>query len=311
MKRATSVSLILAGVFVGAFYLLTAPRPLSSDHIPSHEVNLANGERMFWAGGCPSCHSDGDDAETQRLSGGLEMLTPFGTFLVPNISPHAEFGIGAWTDVEFVNAMVRGVSPTGRHYYPAFPYTNYQNMRTEDLLDLKGYLNTLPSSSNQVREHRLKFPFNVRRGLGLWKLRYLKKFSPASETGLTPEIERGRYLVRGPAHCGACHTPRDAFGGTIEDRFLAGAASLEIEPGSNKENAGRVPNITPHEDGIGDWSESDIAYSLETGFDPDFDTFGGSMVHVQENMAKLPPEDRAAIAAYLKSVAAIPTNSPE
>ena len=67
-----------------------------------------------------------------------------------------------------------------------------------------------------------------------------------------------------------------------------------------------MPNITPHEDGLADWSARDIAYYLKSGFTPDFDTVGGSMVKVQENMALLPDSDRAAIAAYLKAVPARP-----
>ena len=72
----------------------------------------------------------------------------------------------------------------------------------------------------------------------------------------------------------------------------------------NPEGKGRVPNITAGESGIGEWSAADIEYYLETGFTPDFDTVGGSMVAVQENMARLSKEDRAAIAAYLKAVPA-------
>jgi mono/diheme cytochrome c family protein len=94
------------------------------------------------------------------------------------------------------------------------------------------------------------------------------------------------------------------------DRFLAGAESPEVAEESAGESAEHVPNITPHPDGIGDWSETDIAYALESGFDPDFDSFGGPMVEVQENMARLPAEDRAAIAAFLKSIPALPSDTP-
>jgi len=295
---------------VSVFYIGSIPNPIKRDELPEHRGDTQNGELMFWAGGCASCHAqvDADGDEQLLLSGGLEMLTPFGIFVVPNISPDTEFGIGAWTNLNFVNAMTRGLSPDNKHYYPAFPYTNYQHMTLEDLLDLKAFLDTLPSSSDDAADHQLAFHYSIRRGLGLWKRKYLKREMPALNDPSTPELERGRYLVRGPAHCGACHTPRDSFGGVIANKFLAGAESLEIEPGANMDSASRIPNITPHEDGISSWSESDIAYSLESGFNPDFDSFGGSMVHVQENMAQLPSEDRAAIAAYLKSIPAIPSD---
>ncbi len=112
--------------------------------------------------------------------------------------------------------------------------------------------------------------------------------------------------MNGPGHCAACHTPRDLFGGEIKNRLLAGARSLDSASSTKAPKSNRIPNITPHaEDGIGKWSENDIAYALESGFDPDFDSFGGSMVEVQENMAHLPASDRLAIARYLKSIPAL------
>ena len=111
-------------------------------------------------------------------------------------------------------------------------------------------------------------------------------------------LNRGAYLVQGPGHCGECHTPRNTIGGFVAGRALAGAKAPEGD--------GFVPNVTPHETGIGGWSEADIAYALESGFTPEFDTLGGSMTSVQENMAHLPADDRAAIAAYLKSIPPLP-----
>jgi mono/diheme cytochrome c family protein len=61
-----------------------------------------------------------------------------------------------------------------------------------------------------------------------------------------------------------------------------------------------VPNIT--QKGLGDWSEQDIAYFLETGQLPDGDTAGGSMARVIRNTSQLSAEDRAAMAAYIKSL---------
>ncbi len=308
LKRIIIIILGIALICASAFFILTEPRPLQADALPDHRPDLSNGESMFWAGGCPSCHAvpSAKDDERLLMVGGVELKTPFGIFRAPNISPDPDYGIGAWTQLDFINAMVKGLAPDGRHYYPAFPYPYYQHMRFEDLIDLKAFLDTLPPSNNHVVDHELKFPFNVRRGLGLWKQLYLGDATARPRSDEMTPVERGRYLVQGPGHCGACHTPRDAFGGEIADRFLAGAESLELSRESeNREN--QIPNITPHEDGIGDWSEKDIAYALKSGFDPDFDSFGGSMVEVQENMAKLSPEDLSAIAAYLKSIPALPS----
>src|SRR5690606_4778322 len=108
----------------------------------------------------------------------------------------------------------------------------------------------------------------------------------------------GQYLVEGPGHCGECHTPRNLAGGTDKSRWLAGAKAAE--------GTGKVPNITPGEQGIGSWSADEIASYLETGFTPEFDSVGGAMVEVQKNMAQLPSADREAIAAYLKAVPAQP-----
>ena len=315
MKRTLKFGLIMAAFLACVFYLLTIPRVISPDELPAQQADLANGELMFWAGGCASCHSAprAEEDALFTLSGGQELATPFGTFVVPNISPDPVYGIGDWTDAEFVTAMVNGVSPDGAHYYPAFPYPHYQNMTMPDTIDLFRFLQSLPPSDNVVASHELAFPYSVRRGIGLWKHRYLERtradFSSTDDAILT----RGAYLVHGPAHCGVCHTPRDKFGGEITEHFLAGAASLENAMDADSADAGRVPNITPHDDGIGSWSESDISYSLETGFDPEFDTFGGTMVHVQENLARLPASDREAIAKYLKSIPAIATDvsSPE
>ena len=161
-------------------------------------------------------------------------------------------------------------------------------------LGLKGYLDTLPAVSNAVEETALAFPFNIRRGMGLWKLLFMHPDPVIAVGGSDPQVARGRYLVEGPGHCGECHTPRNVIGGTDYSNWLAGSPAAEGE--------GFVPNITPGEGGIGDWAAADIAYYLESGFTPDFDSVGGAMVEVQENMAKLSKDDRDAIAAYLKTV---------
>lgn len=310
LKRTLVFGLVLALVCACVFFVLTLPQPLKADQLPAHNADLQNGELIFWAGGCASCHAapGAEDDELLRLSGGVALATPFGVFRSPNISPDPEAGIGNWSTLDFINAMVKGLSPELKHYYPAFPYPYYQNITYVDLIDLKAYLDTLPPSPNQVADHELSFPYAFRRGLGLWKWRYLERNKSTPGADQTA-VDRGRYLVTGPGHCGACHTPRDGFGGEIVDRFLAGADSFEVTELSEGKSAERIPNITPHPDGIGDWSESDIAYSLESGFDPDFDSFGGKMVEVQENMARLPAEDRAAIAAYLKAIPAKPSDS--
>ncbi len=298
MRKTSRIVLALLAVGLPAAWWLTLPNALPESAIPDYNGDATAGERTFWAGGCASCHASPVDGKRAKgddkllLGGGLELDTPFGVFRVPNISPHPEDGIGGWSTLDFVNAMQRGVAPDGRHYYPSFPYTSYARMRIEDVLDLKAYLDTLPTVSGTVADHDLGFPYSMRRGLGLWKRLYLDS-SPVIDVD-DAQLEPGRYLVEGPGHCGECHTPRDSFGGLQESKWLGGAPNLDGD--------GRIPDITPT--GLSDWSARDIAYYLETGFTPDFDSVGGSMVAVQENLAELSAEDRAAIAAYLKALSA-------
>lgn len=286
----------LAVVGLGAAWWITRPQVITAAELPNHTPDLANGELMFFAGGCASCHAaPGASGEAKKvLAGGLELPTPFGLFRVPNISPDPNVGIGGWSDAEFVTAMVKGTSPGGEHLYPAFPYTSYQRMTNEDLLDLKAYLDTLPKSDNHVAGHALAFPFGFRPLLGAWKYLYLdgQRFRP--DPGATPQVNRGAYLVKGPGHCGECHTPRDALGGMEMNRWLAG--------GPNPEGHGSVPNITSAPSGLGNWSVDEIANLLETGFTPEFDSVGGSMGPVIDNWSHVPEKDRDAVGAYLLSL---------
>ena len=288
---------------VGAviFWFLSAPQPIAASAIPDDAGDSAAGRIMFFAGGCASCHKTPDQDDPLNLGGGFALKSPFGTFYAPNISSDPNAGIGGWSKADFFNAMKRGIGPDGSHLYPAFPYTSYQRMTNKDVGDLWAFLRTVPAVATASRAHDIGFPFNIRRGLGLWKLLYLdgKPFEPNPKA--TDVVNRGSYLVNGPSHCSECHTPRNVIGGPIRSRFLAG--------GPNPEGEGKVPNITPSPDGVGSWSADDIAYALDSGFTPDFDSLGGSMAAVVRNMHEIPASDREAIAAYLKSVPPLPNEN--
>jgi mono/diheme cytochrome c family protein len=305
MRLRSIVVLILALAFAGAvaFYVLTIPTLAVKAPLPARTADLANGETMFHIGGCASCHATPKQEDQRRLGGGLALATPFGTFMVPNISSDAKNGIGAWTEEAFVNAMLRGVGRNGEHLYPAFPYTSYQRMALDDVRDLFAFLKTLPAETTPSAPHQLPFPFNVRRGLGLWQLIYLDGRSFAPDPGKSAELNRGAYLVEGPGHCAECHSPRDLFGGIVTARRFAG--------GPDAEGKGWVPNITPHADGLAEWSAKDIAYLLESGLTRDSDSVGSTMADVVLNTAKLSPADRAAMAAYLKSLPPRPGKPPK
>jgi mono/diheme cytochrome c family protein len=227
-----------------------------------------------------------------RLGGGLAIVSRFGTFYAPNISPDPVEGIGRWTEAEFVAAVTKGISPDGFHYFPAFPYTSYQHARLEDVRDLFAYLKTLAPVPGKARDHEVPFPFKIRRNLGIWKRLYMdgKPFIP--DAARSASWNRGAYLVESLGHCAECHSPRDALGGIIAAQRFAG--------GPDPAGEGWVPNIT--QKGLGDWSEKDIAYFLETGAAPDGDSAGGAMARVIKNTSQLPAADRAAMAEYLKSL---------
>lgn len=295
--RIAAALALAALVAAGGLWFLSAPRGLPAATLAAlPEGDAARGETWFWAGGCASCHADADaqGEDLLRLAGGRRLESDFGVFVAPNVSPHPTDGVGAWSAQDFADAMLRGVSPDGRHYYPAFPYASYARMEPADVADLWAFLRTLPPVEGVAPAHDLAFPFNVRRGVGLWKRAFLSEdFVLAVDEG-DPLLVRGRYLVEGAGHCAECHTPRNLAGGLDTARWMAG--------GPNPDGEGRVPNVTGGEGGIGSWSAGDVAYYLETGFTPDFDTVGGSMAAVQRNMAMLAPSDRDAVAAYLKAL---------
>jgi mono/diheme cytochrome c family protein len=264
---------------------------VTEDQIAGVAPDLARGETLFWAMGCASCHAAaGAEGEAKLvLSGGHRLATPFGTFVAPNISQDPNHGIGGWTRAEIVSAVRNGTTPGGGHYFPAFPYAAYGKATIEDLVSLAAFLETLPADPTPNVPHELGFPYSVRAGIGLWKALFTDQdfVMPAP----TPELEAGRYLAEALAHCGECHTPRNAMGGLDRSRWLAGAP--------NPSGEGRIPNISP---AALDWSAADIAEYLKSGFTPDFDTAGGSMAAVIAGTSRLTDADRAAIAAYVKAV---------
>jgi mono/diheme cytochrome c family protein len=302
MLRKLVIAVVIVAVLGGgAFWILTAPKTVSAGALGPHAPNLGNGRTIFMAGGCSGCHAVPGADDKTRLGGGLGLKSPFGVFHVPNISSDRNDGIGAWSEADFVTAMTKGTSPDGRHYYPAFPYTSYQRIAIDDLRDLFAYLRTLPAVAGKVRDHDLPFPFTVRRGLGLWKLVHLDGAPFKPDAARSAMLNRGAYLVEGPGHCAECHSPRNLMGGIVAGQRFAG--------GPNPEGKGWIPNITRKD--MDDWSEKDIAYLLESGQTPDGDSVGSSMAEVVRHTAQLAPEDRAAIAAYIKSLPPVEGPKPE
>ena len=251
------------------------------------------GKYIFDAGGCLGCHTD-QKAGAAALSGGPPLVTPFGTFYAPNITPDPEHGIGRWSADQFVAALRDGVSPGGKHYFPVFPYTAYTKASREDLLDLWAYMKTVPAVARSHRAHDVGFPFSVRLSLLPWKWLNFTKGEWRPDPQRDAVWNRGAYLVEALLHCGECHTPRNVMGGLNRARWMGGA----------RFGAGRLaPNLTPHAKGLQAWSANDIAIALEIGETPDGEYLGNEMAEVvRDSTRHLTKADRDAIAQYLLSL---------
>lgn len=290
MHKRVIMALMLGAVLAGAFWWLTRPQQVAAADYAGLVGVPARGAVVFHAGGCAACHSaSGAQGEARLvLSGGRSFASDFGTFRAPNISPDPTHGIGGWRVTDLASAMIHGTSPQGQHYYPAFPYATYARVTPQDIADLHAHLMSLPPDATPSQSHDLRFPFSLRRGLGLWKALYLSD-DWQMQGDLTAEEARGRYLAEALGHCAECHTPRGALGGLDRSRWMAGAP--------NPAGQGTIPNITPARLS---WSAADLIAYFTTGFTPDYDTAGGSMADVVASLAQLPDADRAALAAYVR-----------
>jgi mono/diheme cytochrome c family protein len=281
LLAAVLVVAVAAGGGFAAWLLMREPAPPRD--LAGLEGDIARGVQVAHAGGCIGCHTPEDGP---LFAGGEAIETDRGTFWGPNITPHETAGIGTWSLADFARALTAGRGPDGRRYYPAFPFVHYAKMTDQDIVDLWAALQTAEPADTTVPAPRLDFPWSVRRGLALWTWLHLEPGAFQADPDRSDLWNRGAYLVEGPAHCGACHTPRGWLGGRIEDRALGGSdLGPDITAGTLRE-AG--------------WRVGDIAYALETGIVPDGDVLGGRMAEVIEHgTSSLPQADREAIGAYL------------
>jgi mono/diheme cytochrome c family protein len=278
--------LVVAGGATLAVWPIGAPVALAQ-----REGDAQRGAYLARAGGCIACHSDPGSGRP-ALTGGAAIETPYGRFVPPNITTHEAAGIGTWTIEAFARALRQGISPEGAPYYPAFPYAFYADLSDQDIADLWAAFRTVPASEATAGANDIMFPFNLRFGLKAWRAAFAHGPPTKARPDRSAEWNRGRWLVNGLAHCGACHTDRTLLGGRIAERYLAGSDDL---PGG-----GKAPAITPEDLRAGDWTAKNLAFALKSGVMPDGDTFGGGMGEVvRHGTAWLTPDDRTAIAAYL------------
>ena len=275
--------------------LCTASAADSACAQPSPET-IARGKAMSDAGGCVSCHT-ADPAKP--FAGGKRIETPFGGIYSPNLTPDHDTGIGAWSDDDFYRALRLGIAPTGSRYYPAFPYPYFTRLTRQDIQAIRDYLATLTPVSNKPPPPQLRWPMNYRILMRGWDWLFFKPGILEPDQQKSAEWNRGRYLVDGAGHCGACHTTKNVFGadrrgrafggGLVQDQF---APRLDAAPRS----------------GLKSWSVDDIVEYLQSGRNARSNA-GGLMAEVIVNStSKMSDADVRAIAVYLKD---LPAGAPE
>lgn len=280
------LALVLVGMVAGSYLL----RPIAG---PPRDLTLsgdaARGHYLIRLGGCVACHTDAANGGA-LLAGGAALETDFGSFVAPNITSDPQFGIGGWTLAQFSAAMSDGMGPQG-HLYPAFPFENYTLMSDQEIADLYAALLETEPVAAPAAPSRIAFPFNIRTAMAGWKALF---FSPARfefEADRSEIYNRGKYLAYGPAHCVACHTPRNALGALDWDRAFAGS------PGGT---GGRAPAITAAALAAEGYDVETLAQTLRDGFTPGFDILGGTMGEViADSTSHWTDADLFALASYL------------
>ncbi|MCV6590372.1 MAG: cytochrome c [Marinobacterium sp.] len=263
----------------------------SENATAGHVAAIERGNYLLRAGGCYACHTDAADGG-KPLAGGPGLHTEFGTFYAPNLTPDMEHGIGEWTLDQFRQALHKGLSPDGKPYYPVFPYDFYTRLNDQDVNDLWAALQAVPTSSTPDQQHDVSFPYSIRSGLSLWQSIFFREGRFRANPDNGEMFNRGAYLVNGPAHCAACHTPRNSYGALDWSRHLQGADNL---PGGE-----RSPTIRARVLKARGWTVESLARALKNGVQPAGDRFLGSMAEVVElGTSYLSEKDRRAIATYI------------
>lgn len=264
----------------------------------SDYINAMRGRELVTAGDCVACHTAPGGTP---FAGGFALRTPFGTIMTPNITPDDATGIGGWSKDNFARAMHEGRRPDGAYLYPAFPYPYYTKVTRQDTDAIYDYLRSLAPVSNSVNRRTLPFPFNIRTSMFGWNALFFSPGYFVPDAKRSEEFNRGAYLVEGLDHCGACHTPMNAFGANKADRYLEG----------NAVDNWIAPNITNDaQSGLGKWSVAEIVRYLQTG-QARGSLASGPMKDVVENStSKMPDADLKAIAVYLKERGAAGTAAP-
>jgi mono/diheme cytochrome c family protein len=279
------------GSLAAALLLLGTTASFAGDSDPQEFTQIERGRYLAVLSDCASCHTV--PGSNQPFAGGRAIETPFGNIVAPNITPDAETGIGSWSDEQFDAAVRKGIAPNGSHLYPAMPYNAYTKMSRDDVLAIRAYLNTLVPVRNAVEANKLPFPFNIRSAMRVWNALYFKEGEFEPNPHQSAEWNRGAFLVDGPGHCGACHTPKTALGGDKTAQYLEGAYL----------QGWSAPDITNNSRlGLGAWSKDDLVAYLKSGHNRVTAATGPMGEAVTLSTAFMTDSDLNAIATYLKSL---------
>jgi nicotinate dehydrogenase subunit B len=296
----------LAGAFAGALALGAAVLPWRAPIAPVERpasdmfsaAAIERGRLAAAAGACNVCHIGNDGL---AFAGGRALETPFGVVHAPNITPHPEAGIGAWSYPAFERAMRQGVSRDGSHLYPAHPYTSFAKASESDLQALYAYLMQQPASPRKVPQTELRFPFNVRPLMAGWNALYLSSSPVPKDASRGAAWNRGAELVEGLGHCSACHSERNILGAEVKgDRHLGGGYA----------DGWHAPALTALSASPVGWTEDAFYDYLRKGRAADHGPAAGPMAHVVESLAPLPDSDIHAMATYLASLNDKPATDP-
>jgi mono/diheme cytochrome c family protein len=261
----------------------------SIGHAADDPALIARGKYLATAADCLACHTGPD---TKPFAGGVELKTPFGTIVSPNITPDKDTGIGAWTDNEFVSALWQGRGHNGKRLFPAMPYPSFTLMAKDDVLAIRAYLKTVEPVAAKIESNRLPFPFSLRVNLAIWNLINFRDGRFQLDPARSAQWNRGRYLVDALEHCTVCHTPKNLLGGDKSSAYLTGGAL----------QGWFAPNISPNHAGKGvdAYKDDELFRLLRTGQNGK-DIPGGPMAEViSKSTSQLTDDDLNAIIAYLK-----------
>jgi mono/diheme cytochrome c family protein len=173
------------------------------------------------------------------------------------------------------------------------PYNAYTKMSRDDVLAIRAYLNTVTPVHNAVEANTLPFPFNIRAAMRVWDGLYFTEGEFQPDPKQSAEWNRGAFLVNGPGHCGACHTPKTLLGGDKTDQFLQGSY-LQGWSAPDITNDARL--------GLGKWSREDLVAYLRSGHNRITAASGPMGEVVTLSSAFMTDSDLNAIATYLKSL---------